>query len=160
MKYLLKIFPSKDQWDKWSLPSKLTAIGTLVGCISLVIAIIAYTYPVNKPDSIDSNSDIERNIYSGREMVYVYKSGDNFNNYNNNKVLSNNKNTLTKEFYDYAKSKYFNDKFNLGDDISNANDSPFYLKIFIYSHDLDHIKNIDEDNKITYSLELANNYAL
>jgi len=31
----MRLFPSKNQWKSWSLPSKLTAIGALVGIISL-----------------------------------------------------------------------------------------------------------------------------
>jgi vacuolar-type H+-ATPase subunit F/Vma7 len=29
------LWPRKEQWQTWSLPSKLTAIGTLIGIISL-----------------------------------------------------------------------------------------------------------------------------
>ena len=31
----MSLWPSKQQWQKWSLPSKLTAIGALLGVISL-----------------------------------------------------------------------------------------------------------------------------
>jgi hypothetical protein len=31
----LILWPTKKQWDLWSLPSKLTAIGTLLGLLAL-----------------------------------------------------------------------------------------------------------------------------
>ena len=34
------LFPSKAQWRRWSLPSKLTAIGTAIGAISLILEIL------------------------------------------------------------------------------------------------------------------------
>ncbi len=34
------MIPQKKQWKKWSLPSKLTAIGTFIGLIALIITII------------------------------------------------------------------------------------------------------------------------
>lgn len=37
MKPTLKIWPTKKQWTTWSLPSKLTAIGTLIGVVSLCL---------------------------------------------------------------------------------------------------------------------------
>jgi len=36
------MWPSKKQWKKWTLPSKLTAIGTLIGIISLFITVTPY----------------------------------------------------------------------------------------------------------------------
>jgi hypothetical protein len=33
----VSLWPSRQQWQKWSLPSKLTAIGTLLGAISLAL---------------------------------------------------------------------------------------------------------------------------
>jgi hypothetical protein len=39
----MKIWPLKNQWRSWSLPSKLTAIGALVGIISLTFSIATYS---------------------------------------------------------------------------------------------------------------------
>ena len=33
------ILPSRDQWRKWSLPSKLTAIGALLGAAGLILTL-------------------------------------------------------------------------------------------------------------------------
>ena len=35
------LFPTWHQWSKWSLPSKLTAIGAWIGILSLVITMVA-----------------------------------------------------------------------------------------------------------------------
>lgn len=39
----MQVWPSKKQWKNWSLPSKLTAIGTLAGIISLLFTVIPYS---------------------------------------------------------------------------------------------------------------------
>lgn len=36
----MKVIPSKSQWNRWSLPSKLTAVGTFAGVVGLVISLI------------------------------------------------------------------------------------------------------------------------
>ena len=41
------IIPTKNQWKKWSLPSKLTTIGAYIGIIAFVFALIIYA--VDKP---------------------------------------------------------------------------------------------------------------
>ena len=53
MKYLI---PSKNQWKRWSLPSKLTAIGTLLAVISFLIWIINEVFP--KRDFSKENYEI------------------------------------------------------------------------------------------------------
>lgn len=37
----MRLFPSKKQWENWTLPSKLTAIGAYLGIISLLIYLIS-----------------------------------------------------------------------------------------------------------------------
>lgn len=39
------LLPSKKQWKSWSLPSKLTAVGTLCGVIGLVMAVLSFQPP-------------------------------------------------------------------------------------------------------------------
>ncbi len=39
--------PSRDQWRKWSLPSKLTAIGAYVGIVSIPLAIALFALPIH-----------------------------------------------------------------------------------------------------------------
>lgn len=36
----MRLWPTKTQWSRWTLPSKLTAIGTLVGIASLIVAVL------------------------------------------------------------------------------------------------------------------------
>ena len=36
----MNIFPSKSQWNKWSLPSKAGYIGAWIGVIALAIAVL------------------------------------------------------------------------------------------------------------------------
>ncbi len=38
----MKIIPSKAQWEAWSLPSKLTAIGTCVGIVGIALSIVFF----------------------------------------------------------------------------------------------------------------------
>lgn len=160
MKPLLQLFPGKQQWAKWSLPSKLTAIGTLVGIISLSFALIAYLFPINNIDSRGLIFDEE--IYDGFEADYLHTQLDDLTNKSNCAKPNDCKNTLTNKFYEYAKSKYYEQKINLGDAISLAaiNNKPFYLKIFFASSDMDEIKKIDDEQKTIYSFNLANNNVL
>jgi hypothetical protein len=37
--------PSHTQWRTWSLPARLTAIGTLVGIVGLVTSVVFYVFP-------------------------------------------------------------------------------------------------------------------
>ena len=39
------MLPSRRQWERWSLPSKLTAIGAFVGVTGLLFSIVAYVFP-------------------------------------------------------------------------------------------------------------------
>ena len=40
----MTLWPKKKQWNDWSLPSKLTAIGTLLGFLSLGVYLVEKTY--------------------------------------------------------------------------------------------------------------------
>ncbi|MEM5297269.1 hypothetical protein VSR82_23425 [Burkholderia sp. JPY481] len=40
------LIPTKEQWDKWSLPSKLTFVGTFVGVLSLLLAVLFFLWPL------------------------------------------------------------------------------------------------------------------
>ncbi len=42
-----KMFPNKKQWQSWSLPSKLTAIGTYVGIIGVVLSTLFFIITSN-----------------------------------------------------------------------------------------------------------------
>lgn len=41
------LIPNKSQWEKWSLPSKLTAIGAYVGIIGIIFTLIIYLLQKN-----------------------------------------------------------------------------------------------------------------
>lgn len=44
------LFPTKKQWKRWSLPSKLTAIGTYVGILGIAITLLLFFLPSNAED--------------------------------------------------------------------------------------------------------------
>ncbi|HHX8370625.1 TPA: hypothetical protein ACVOYU_004707 [Vibrio alginolyticus] len=58
---MLSFIPSKKQWKAWSLPSKLTAIGTLAGVLSLCF------YLFEKGYSLVENSE----LFSASNDVFV-----------------------------------------------------------------------------------------
>lgn len=43
----MRIIPTKNQWKNWSLPSKLTAIGTYVGLLSFFVTIMFFVFEDN-----------------------------------------------------------------------------------------------------------------
>jgi hypothetical protein len=42
---MLALIPSRTQWKRWSLPSKLTCIGAYVGLLSVLLAVVFYLLP-------------------------------------------------------------------------------------------------------------------
>ena len=55
----MRLIPTREQWAKWSLPSKLTAIGTLLGLLSIILTLI----PFNKSEEKVANNVEENKIY-------------------------------------------------------------------------------------------------
>lgn len=49
---MFHLFPSKKQWRGWSLPSKLTCIGTYAGVIAIVLTVAFYMWPLPSEDSL------------------------------------------------------------------------------------------------------------
>ena len=41
--------PTRSQWTRWSLPSKLTLIGTLVGIAGVLLSVGFYVWPLGTP---------------------------------------------------------------------------------------------------------------
>ncbi|MDP3142842.1 MAG: hypothetical protein Q8N14_02700, partial [Candidatus Omnitrophota bacterium] len=41
---LMKIFPTKDQWQNWSLPSKITYIGFVLTILSISITLVTFYF--------------------------------------------------------------------------------------------------------------------
>ncbi len=56
------MFPSRKQWSSWSLPSKLTAIGTYVGVSGVVLSIVFFLFSnsTNKWDNPPSTKKESR----------------------------------------------------------------------------------------------------
>ncbi|GEM_PF-6213551 len=53
------MIPTKEQWQKWSLPSKLTAIGAYVGILGLFLTVIFFFVPyVSHTDSSKIEEDL------------------------------------------------------------------------------------------------------
>lgn len=62
---------SKKQWRNWSLPSKLTAIGSVLSAISLALYLIekAVHVPLEPPKQVpDHNINITTGITNSGEM--------------------------------------------------------------------------------------------
>ena len=65
----MKIFPSKKQWTKWSLPSKASYFGAWIACVGILVAIVVFLYQAKQRNnterpmisilSIDSTLDDE-----------------------------------------------------------------------------------------------------
>lgn len=49
------MIPTKNQWNNWSLPSKLTAIGTLVGILSFAAYLVEKGYGLSSIYNNDKN---------------------------------------------------------------------------------------------------------
>ena len=43
------LMPTRSQWAQWSLPSKLTLIGTLVGIAGVLLSVGFYVWPLGTP---------------------------------------------------------------------------------------------------------------
>jgi hypothetical protein len=47
----MKIFPSKSQWAKWSLPSKASYFGVWIGCVGILVAIIVFLFQAKQSNN-------------------------------------------------------------------------------------------------------------
>ena len=60
---MLKVFgelwPDRNQWSRWSLPNKLTALGFLVGVASLALGLVAFLEPALVSVSISDRSNLD-----------------------------------------------------------------------------------------------------
>jgi hypothetical protein len=56
---MFSLIPTRSQWQRWSLPSKLTAIGTLVGSLGLCLYLVEKSLPLlfNKENHVGSETD-------------------------------------------------------------------------------------------------------
>ena len=58
----MKIFPSREQWKGWTLPSQLTAIGAYVGFISLFLMLFSYFLEFDIHERGNGTEGTERSI--------------------------------------------------------------------------------------------------
>ena len=47
------LFPSRQQWSKWSLPSRLTAVGSYLSILGVGLTVAIFLWPQSKPASMD-----------------------------------------------------------------------------------------------------------
>lgn len=71
----MNLLPNSKQWKNWTLPSKLTAIGTLCGLMSIGVIILEHTYNISKY-LISKNDSIAVNVqldfkYSDKNGILV-----------------------------------------------------------------------------------------
>jgi hypothetical protein len=77
------LLPTIHQWESWSLPSKLTAIGTLVGILSFGCYLLETGYGLSRifNDTVKQDEDVylvvEFNNNTNRDLT-VYKKGGHF----------------------------------------------------------------------------------
>jgi len=57
MKYLFRLWPTKAQWKKWSLSSKLTAIGAYAGIVGILLTIVTFLIS-DQPENERSTQDL------------------------------------------------------------------------------------------------------
>lgn len=53
----MKLLPTKAQWKKWSLPSKMTAVGLYITIVPLIFSMISYVL-INVGHWLDEQVDI------------------------------------------------------------------------------------------------------
>jgi hypothetical protein len=63
---MVRLIPTKAEWRKWSLPSKLTCVGTYLGAVSIVLAIGFFLWPAT-PQPVKPNPSVQ----VGRDSVAI-----------------------------------------------------------------------------------------
>ena len=74
----MKIFPSKSQWIKWSLPSKASYIGAWVGGLGIMIALLFPVIQAIKPASlvvVPASVDVSPG-YSKKSLIKIVNNED------------------------------------------------------------------------------------
>jgi len=70
----MRIIPTKEQWKKWTLPSKATYISVWIGAISLLSFIVVQTR--SRGITEEHSGDIHQAV-TGNDNVQVATTGDN-----------------------------------------------------------------------------------
>ncbi len=115
------LIPSRKQWNSWSLPSKYTAIGTLVAVLSLSPQLYQFAYSFygkgigvdkNQSTNISSlsttpNNDVTFKVKNMDEVLNEYKGDGNIKyrhlNFNNFPSLKSKLETVNKSREEYPK---------------------------------------------------------
>lgn len=71
------LIPMRSQWQQWSLPSKLTAVGTLLGLVGILLSIVLFLWPSSNvtgqppigQDTTRSNSSTVLTSYEARLAI-------------------------------------------------------------------------------------------
>lgn len=66
-----RIFPTRSQWSKWTLPSKLTCIGAYVGIVSLIISSLIIIWPSSSKQTVSSNTVTVSSYGDGSPSIYA-----------------------------------------------------------------------------------------
>lgn len=79
----MRLIPSRHQWRDWSVPSKLTAVGTLVGVLSLglyvgekSVGILKFVYPPVPRVPLTIPPVALTLVNNTRELITVQRRGD------------------------------------------------------------------------------------
>ena len=108
----LKIFPTSEQWNKWSIPSKLTAIGTYVGIISLLIYVSSLV--INFLLEPKEKNERFKIAITTKTNDYDFVVNENIS-FKLEVVLSTSKNTIIKDafvVYDFYEFDEYLNEFN------------------------------------------------
>jgi len=58
----MRLIPTREQWRNWSMPSKLTAVGTLLALIAIAVAVIIFAIQMHFGASREAVSQIHSDI--------------------------------------------------------------------------------------------------
>ena len=53
---MIRLLPTKVQWNSWSLPSKLGCIGTYLGALSIILTLVFFLWPAPKTGTVTNLS--------------------------------------------------------------------------------------------------------
>ena len=80
----MSLWPSKKQWKMWTLPSKLTAIGTLVGIVAIPLSILLFALSYFSQPNLDTivrtladkyETDLRKRYPTAHAVFGVYQGG-------------------------------------------------------------------------------------
>ncbi|GEM_PF-3012138 len=63
------LIPTKNQWQKWSLPSKYTAIGLPIAIVGIIVSVVFGIYPKQDNYVAIDQEEISRNAKATKDMI-------------------------------------------------------------------------------------------